>query len=54
MSYLVDPPLKTPPRERPPGIKRRFLDEAKELLECLDVPVDNVCAVRINRITELP
>ncbi|SRR5258708_881796 len=40
MNYLVDPELKTPPREGPAGIKRRYLEEVKELLECLDVPVD--------------
>ncbi|HEV2175767.1 MAG TPA: hypothetical protein VGW33_00965 [Terriglobia bacterium] len=52
MTYAIDPHLKTPPPELPgKGPHKRCADEAKELLECLCVPVDDVKKVRIKRVT---
>ena len=52
MSYTIDPSLKHPPAEHPSrGEAQRCTEEAKDLLECLDVPVDEVKSVRIRRIT---
>jgi hypothetical protein len=51
MSYAIDPVLKTPPRETPVHKADRCADEAKKLLECLDIRVDDVRSVRVKRIT---
>jgi hypothetical protein len=52
MSYAIDPNLKTPAPELPgKGDRRHCTDEAKDLLECLCVPVDDVKSVRIKRVT---
>jgi len=52
MSYAIDPHLKTPPSELPAkGPHKHCAEEAKELLECLCVPVDDVKSVRIKRVT---
>jgi zinc metalloprotease ZmpB len=51
MSYTIDPHLKSPPREVPAKERRHCTEEAKELLECLCLPVDEVKSVRIKRVT---
>jgi len=51
MSYTVDPHLKSPPPEVPAEERKECAEEAKELLECLRVPVDEVKSVRIKRFT---
>lgn len=51
MSYTIDPNLVAPPREIVKPGRKRCRTEAKELLKCLDVPADDVKAVRIKRIT---
>jgi len=52
MTYTIDPHLKTPPPELPgKGPHKHCAEEAKELLECLCVPVDDVKSVRIKRVT---
>jgi zinc metalloprotease ZmpB len=52
MTYMMDPNLKAPPAEYPgKGIARHCTEEAKDLLECLHVPVDEVKSVRIKRVT---
>jgi zinc metalloprotease ZmpB len=52
MTYTIDPNLKTPPVELPgKGHRRHCAEEAKDLLECLCVPVDDVKSVRIKRVT---
>jgi hypothetical protein len=51
MTYAIDPHLKAPPPELPGKKRRHCEDEAKELLECLHVPVDEVKKVRIRRVT---
>lgn len=52
MSYTIDPHLKTPPHELPgKGPRKHCAKEAKELLECLCIPVDDVKSVRIKRVT---
>jgi zinc metalloprotease ZmpB len=52
MSYAIDPNLKIPPPELPGrGGRRHCAEEAKDLLECLNVPCDDVKSVRIKRVT---
>lgn len=51
MTYQIDPTLKTPPPEHKPRKRPDCAEEARELLECLHVPTDEVCAVHIKRIT---
>jgi hypothetical protein len=51
MSYAIDPQLKDPPSELPVKERKHCAEEAKELLECLRVPVDEVKSVRIKRVT---
>jgi hypothetical protein len=52
MTYAIDPHLKTPPPELPgKAPHKRCVEEAKDLLECLCVPVDDVKKVRIKRVT---
>jgi hypothetical protein len=52
MSYIVDPNLKMPPAERHmPNKGETWAQEAKTLLECLCLPVDEVKSVRIKRVT---
>jgi len=52
MSYAIDPHLKTPPQELPgTGGRRLCAEEAKDLLECLGVPVDEVKSAQIKRVT---
>jgi hypothetical protein len=51
MSYAIDPHLKAPPHEIPVKVPEQCAEEAKELLECLCLPVDEVKSVRIKRVT---
>jgi hypothetical protein len=51
MSYTIDPHLKAPPREVPTKERNHGVEQAKQLLECLCLPVDEVKSVRIKRIT---
>jgi len=51
MSYTVDPQLKAPPHEVPTKERKHSVEEAKQLLECLCLPVDEVKSVRIKRVT---
>jgi hypothetical protein len=51
MTYAIDPHLTMPPPELPgKGPHKRCLEEAKDLLECLCVPVGGVKKVRIKRV----
>jgi len=51
MTYKIDPRLKFPPPELPTKRHKYCIEEAKELLECLCLPVDEVKSVRIKRVT---
>lgn len=52
MSYAIDPKMKTPAPELPEDIcKPDCSNEAKRLLDCLNVPTEKVKSVRIKRIT---
>ena len=51
MSYQLDPKLREPARQFPTGKPGACRDRAKELLDCLDLPVDGVRCVRIRKIT---
>lgn len=52
MTYLIDSKLKEPPVEVPKAPKKPDCsDVAKDLLDCLKVPVDEVKSVRVKRIT---
>jgi zinc metalloprotease ZmpB len=52
MSYAIDPKMKTPAVELPAKAdKAECKDAAKELLDCLNLPSDEVKAVRVKRIT---
>ena len=52
MSYIIDPKLKEPALELPPRDKEPdCTDAAEDLLECLNLPTDEVKSVRVRRIT---
>lgn len=51
MTYRIDPSLKVPPPELPKGRGRECRESAKDLLQCLDVPVEGVKRVRLERVT---
>lgn len=54
MSYNIDPEMKTPAPELPEEVEAKepdCTDVAKDLLECLNLPVDEVKSVRVKRIT---
>ncbi len=51
MTYPVDPQLKRPPLEHPPKGRDSCLEEAQELLDCLEWPSGKVKSVRVKRIT---
>lgn len=53
MSYELDPTLKVTPPQLPTKVKVPTVcaAKAKELLDCLGLPVDNVKSVRVRRIT---
>lgn len=53
MSYQLDPDLKTAPSQFPDGkdMPERCSGKAKDLLNCLDLPVDKVRSVRVRKIT---
>lgn len=53
MTYELDPTLKVAPPQFPtkPQLSEVCADKAKELLECLELPVDKVKSVRVRKIT---
>lgn len=53
MSYELDPGLKVAPPQFPtrPKLPEACTDKAKELLGCLELPVDKVKSVRVRKIT---
>jgi len=51
MSYELDPVLREAPPQYPTGAPSACRDRARELLDCLDLPVDRVRCVRIRKIT---
>lgn len=51
MSYELDPNLKSMPSPWPGKPPRHCRGRAKEMLDCLDLPVDKVRSVRIRKIT---
>lgn len=52
MTYRIDPEIEMPFNDRvPEKRKERCRDKAKQLLECLDLPGDNVKCVRIRKIS---
>lgn len=51
MRYDVDPTLKTPPREHPKPDDDECNDTTERLLDCLDIPAENVKSTKVKRIT---
>ncbi len=54
MTYQIDPNLKSPPPEhrgKRPAPPEHCSPQAKHLLECLEVPTEDIASVRIRRIT---
>lgn len=51
MTYRVDPTMDAPPREHPKPDDRTCNDTAGRLLECLDIPDDDVKSTTVKRVT---
>ena len=52
MTYRVDPDLEMPFNDRTPEErKEQCRDKARQLLECLDLPSDNVKCVRVRKVS---
>jgi len=52
MTYRIDPDLEMPFNDRTPEEKKeQCRDKARQLLECLDLPSDNVKCVRVRKVS---
>jgi hypothetical protein len=51
MIYRLDPDIERPFNDLPTDDKTKCREEAKQLLECLAVPSDNVKCVRVRKIS---
>jgi zinc metalloprotease ZmpB len=51
MNYRIDPDIKEPFNKKPGSQKPKCLDKAQELLNCLDIPRQDVKCIQIKKVT---